>query len=168
MKKDPKSVMAHTNKSLYYMRMGEIDKAEVEKALATSKSFAKYGDEAKQKQAEAEEKSRVEKETSKREEMFRQVLALDPEDEMAHLGLGDIYLQRKNFPQAIAHLNKVLDKNPKYSKAYLVLGKALKQSGDLSQARDVFQKGIDIAAGRGDFMPANEMQRELTQLKAER
>ena len=40
---DPNSVMAHTNKSLYFMKIGEIEKAEDEKSKATVKSFQKHG-----------------------------------------------------------------------------------------------------------------------------
>ncbi len=55
-KLNPKSVMAHTNMSLYYMRVGEIEKAEEQKSQATVKQFQQLGDEAeaKKKAQEAE------------------------------------------------------------------------------------------------------------------
>ena len=46
---DKDSVMAHTNKSLYFMKMGKIEEAEEEKSYAAVKSFAYYGKEAKRK-----------------------------------------------------------------------------------------------------------------------
>ena len=41
--------MAHTNLSLYYMKIGEIELAEEHKAQATVKQFEVLGDEAKVK-----------------------------------------------------------------------------------------------------------------------
>ena len=46
---DPESIMAHTNKSLYLMKLGKIEEAEKEKDLATVKSFKKAGQDAKNK-----------------------------------------------------------------------------------------------------------------------
>ncbi|MEX0798120.1 MAG: tetratricopeptide repeat protein, partial [Bacteriovoracaceae bacterium] len=45
-KLNKKSVMAHTNLSLYYMKVGEIEKAEEEKSLATIMQFESLGEEA--------------------------------------------------------------------------------------------------------------------------
>ncbi|MDC1175027.1 hypothetical protein OAT67_06515, partial [Bacteriovoracaceae bacterium] len=52
---NPESVMAHTNKSLFYMKMGNIEEAEKEKSEATFKSFSQFGKDAevKKKQEEA-------------------------------------------------------------------------------------------------------------------
>ncbi|RPJ78428.1 MAG: hypothetical protein EHM20_03940, partial [Alphaproteobacteria bacterium] len=52
---NPQSVMAHTNKSLFLMKQGKIEEAEAEKSLATVKSFAVFGQEAKMKNLLKEE-----------------------------------------------------------------------------------------------------------------
>ena len=41
--------MAHTNKSLYLMKLGRIEEAEEEKSNAAVKSFSYFGEEAKKK-----------------------------------------------------------------------------------------------------------------------
>ncbi|MDD4974289.1 MAG: tetratricopeptide repeat protein [Bacteriovorax sp.] len=160
----PQSVMAHTNKSLYLMRLGKIEEAEAEKSLATVKSFAVFGQEAKLKKQLAEDLKKKEEEVFRREKMFLQVLEIDEEDTIALYGMGDIFFQRKDFQSAIKNLEKVIVVDSKYSTAYLLLGKAYEAEGDIEKARSVYQAGIILASKRGDMMPANEMQSRLNQL----
>lgn len=161
---DPKSVLAHTNKSLYLMRLGKIEEAEVEKSQATIKSFQQFGDVAKSKEEEARQKLVQESEWIKRESMFLQVLEIDAEDSLANYGIGSISLERGDWPKAILHLEKVLVNDPAYSVAYLALGKAYKGSQMKDLAEQTWRKGIEIAAKKGDLMPANQMQSELERL----
>lgn len=158
------SVMAHTNKSLFLMKMGKIEEAEAEKALATVKSFSMYGEEAKIKKALEEEKKKKDEDILRREKMFLQVLEIDPEDTVALFGMGDIAFYRENFKEAVENLEKVVKFDEKYSAAYLLLGKSLEASGNLERAMLVYKKGIDVASKRGDMMPANDMQSRLNQL----
>ncbi len=160
---DDSSVLAHTNLSMFYMKKGEIEKAEDHKAKATLKSFAHFG-------KEAEEKARLEKakeeklsEWAKREEMFRQVLEIDPEDTLANFGLGNIAVERGEFQDAINYLEAVLKADPKYSVAYLTLGQAYAGNKQLDKAKETWREGIKVAASRGDLMPANQMQSLLNQ-----
>lgn len=158
---DPKSVLAHTNMSLYLMRMGKIAEAEEQKSLATIKSFQRFGDEAKNKEAELDLKKKKEEEWEKRESMFVQVLEIDPTDTLAHYGLGSIAVEKGEWSKAREHLEQVLKEDPKYSIAYLALGKALKGLGLVAEAKSIWEEGIRVAAAKGDLMPANQMQQEL-------
>lgn len=161
---DPASVLAHTNKSLYLMKLGKIEEAEEQKSMATIKSFQKFGDEAKLKEKMAQEKKAQEEEWGKRENMFRQVLEIDQEDTLANYGLGSIAVERQDWLSAIPHLEKVLKADPNYSVAYLALGKAYKGNGDKDKAASIWKEGVTIAAKKGDLMPANQMQFELQNL----
>ncbi len=158
---DPKSVLAHTNMSLYLMRMGKIPEAEEQKSLATVKSFQSFGDEAKNKERETELKQKQESEWAQRESMFRQVLEIDPEDTLANYGLGSIAVEKGQWQTAREHLERVILQDPKYSVAYLALGKALKGLGLVEEAKKIWQEGIKVSAAKGDLMPANQMQQEL-------
>lgn len=158
---NPKSVMAHTNLSLFYMKTGEIEKAENHKAEATVKTFEFYGDEAKRK---AEEKRLLEEkiqERSRRKQMFIDVLEIDENDSLALYGLADIAFEDEKYEDSRVYLEKVLATNPKYSVAYLLLGKCLLKLGAKSNARKTFEAGISCASKQGELMPANEMQRLL-------
>jgi len=161
---DSSSVMAHTNKSLFLMKMGKIPEAEEEKALATIKSFQKFGDEAKLREQVQKGKAAQEDEWMIRESMFKQVLEIDDEDTVANYGLGSIAVERKNWDFAIIHLEKVIKADANYSVAYLSLGKAYKGSGQADKAASTWKEGIVIAAKKGDLMPANSMQFELQHL----
>ncbi len=161
---NPKSVLAHTNMSLFLMRLGKIEEAEEQKSLATVKSFQSFGDEAKAKENEALINQKKQSEWLQRESMFKQVLEIDPEDTLANYGLGSIAVEKEDWQVAKDHLNKVIEQDPKYSVAYLALGKAYKGLGSTLEARKVWNEGIKIAASKGDLMPANQMQSELERL----
>jgi tetratricopeptide (TPR) repeat protein len=161
---DSSSVLAHTNKSLFLMKMGKIDEAEEQKSLATVKSFQKFGDEAKLKERVLQEQKKQEEEWTKRESMFQQVLEIDQEDTLANYGIGSIAVEKKHWDKAVAHLEKVLVVDPNYSVAYLALGKAYKAQGHKEKAISTWKEGMIIAAKKGDLMPANQMQVELQNL----
>lgn len=161
-KVNPKSVLAHTNMSLFLMKIGKIAEAEEHKSLATVKSFQSFGDEAKQKEAEKLRKEKQAEEWKQRESMFRQVLEIDPEDTLANYGLGSIAVEKGEWETARDHLERVIKEDPKYSVAYLALGRALKGLNLLTEAKKVFEEGIKVAASKGNLMPANQMQQELT------
>lgn len=165
LKVDPESIMAHTNKSLYLMKLGKIEEAEKEKDLATVKSFKKAGNDAKNKKLEAELKKQKVEELKKREDMFLQVLELDRLDLIANFGMADISFYRSEYEKALDYLNKVIEHNPKYSNAYLLLGKTYEGMNKGSEAMEIYKKGIPVASLNGDMMPANEMQGRLLALK---
>jgi folate-binding protein YgfZ len=161
---DPSSVLAHTNMSLYLMRLGRIEEAEEEKSQATLKSFQKFGEEARHQQQLEAQKQKQAQEWEQRESMFRQVLEIDPDDTLANYGLGAIAVEKSDWDPARLHLEKVLQVDPNYSVAYLALGRAYQGLGLRAEARATFQRGIVVAASKGDLMPANQMQLELDQL----
>lgn len=143
------------------MKLGKIEEAEEQKSLATVKSFQKFGDEAKSKERAMVQLKAQEEEWAKRENMFQQVLEIDEEDTLANYGLGSIAVERKEWPRAIQHLEKVLKADATYSVAYLALGKAYKGVGEKEKARATWNEGIIVSAKKGDLMPANQMQSEL-------
>jgi len=150
---DPQAVMGHTNKSLYLMKLGRIEEAEEEKAKATVKSFESHAIES--------EVDKEDQELLRREEMFHQVLELDEDDVIANFGIADISFKRKEYGKAVRHLEITLKTDPKYSQGYLLLSKCLVEMGEKDKARETLKQGIEIASGKGDMMPANEMQRIL-------
>lgn len=161
---DPTSVMAHTNKSLYLMKIGKITEAEEEKSKATVKTFEKLGrDAATKRELEAKEQAdKVERE--RRRAMFDQVLEIDPEDEIALYGLGDLSLADKEFEKSLAYFERVLSSNPKHSRSYLMAGRACEGLSRNEQAIEFYRKGMDVATKAGELMPATEMRSRLVAL----
>lgn len=161
---DESSVMAHTNKSLYLMKLGKIEEAEEQKSMATVKTFERLGKEAAAKRAALDEAQKREAEIERRESMFKQVLEIDEKDVLANYGMADIYYYRKKYTAAIAHLDVVLSEDVQYSNGYYLLGKCLLEIGDTVKAKDVLEKGVIVASKRGDMMPANGMQSLLNSI----
>jgi len=155
---DPESVMAHTNLSQYHGRLGHIEQAEEEKRLA-----AVAGMRQKRRDREPDDETRargeaVETGDRRREEMLRRVLEVDPGDAFANLGLGELLLGRDRPEEAVAHLERALDSDPRSSAAYLALGRALAALGQRGQAAAVWAQGVGVAASRGDVAVANTLQ----------
>src|SRR5690606_18479705 len=97
---DPASIMAHTNMSLYLMRLGRIEEAEEAKSNATVKTFENLGKQARAKEEWQEAQQKKQAELKRRESMFLEVLELDPDDIFALFGLAEIEFTKKNFLQA--------------------------------------------------------------------
>ncbi|MBY0517750.1 MAG: hypothetical protein K2P81_12645 [Bacteriovoracaceae bacterium] len=155
---DPTSVMAHTNLSLFLMKMDRIQEAEDHKSKATVAQFAVFG---KKSQTEKEMKEKQRREIEKqneREAMFLQVLEIDSEDSLANFGLGSLCIERGEFSKAKDYLENVIRCDPNYAVAYLALGKAFVGLGFKDQAKEIWSRGVKIAAKKGELMPANEMQ----------
>ena len=58
---------------------------------------------------------------------------------------------------AIAHLREAVTRDPKYSAAWKLLGKALSDSGQPAEALNAYRQGIAVAEARGDKQAAKEM-----------
>jgi folate-binding protein YgfZ len=161
---DPDHVLAHTNLSVFYMKKGDKEKAEDEKAKATMAAFSRKMRESGQVYDIEAERHKKEQAAEDRIGMFREALKFAPEDPLGNFGLGSAYLELKRYPEAVEPFERVVKAQPKHSVAWLSLGKALEGMGDLSRARETYERGIEVAAAKGDLMPLREMQARLDQL----
>ena len=161
---NPKSVMAHTNLSVFFMKKGNLDKAEEEKAIANLLESQHVVD-ARQAQAAADaERRRIEHEARERIGMFREVLDIDPDDPLATFGMGSAHLQLQEYAQAAPYLERATQIQKDYSTAYLSLGKCHEFLGEADLAKGAYERGIAVASRRGDLMPLREMERRLKAL----
>ena len=76
---------------------------------------------------------------------------------LLRFSLGSEYLKNSDIEQAIAHLGAAVEKDPGYSAAWKLLGRALSESGRNGEALAVFRKGIEVAQSKGDRQAAKEM-----------
>lgn len=165
---EPDSIMAHTNLSVFYMQQGNKEAAEEEKAAAMSISMQKIAQEIKSQQALEEEKERKRLEAVERIGMFKQVLEVDSEDQLANYGIGNLYVEIDAFAEALPHLTKAVVLKPDHTAAYLALGSAYAGLGQSQQAAEIYTRGIEVAAKRGDMTPLKEMQKRVQLLGAGR
>jgi folate-binding protein YgfZ len=158
---DPTSVMAHTNLSLYYNQQGRIEDAEREAAEAMRAKIRRENDEMETAAVARSRDDASNADRQRRAVMFRQVLELDPEDPLGNFGLGELLVEEGSFDEAVAHLERALAADPRYSAALLALGRAHEGAGNLTSARDTYHRGVDVAAAKGDLAAANRMQERL-------
>jgi Flp pilus assembly protein TadD len=76
---------------------------------------------------------------------------------LLRFSLGSEYLKGADFEPAIAHLRAAVEKDPGYSAAWKLLGKALTGGGRTDDALAAYRKGVEVAEGKGDRQAAKEM-----------
>lgn len=161
---EPEHVLAHTNLSVFYMKLGDKDKAEEEKAKATMAAFSKKAKESGLVFDIEAERRKKEQATRDKIAMFLEALSYNPTDPLGNFGLGSAYLELKQYQEAIEPLERTIQAQPKHSVAYLSLGKAWEGLNQPGNAQNAYQKGIEVAAAKGDLMPLKEMQARLQSL----
>ncbi len=161
---DPTEIMAHTNLSIYYMKQGRIEDAEKEKAEATAIQFEQMVAQNMAKKQKQQQEEKAHQERERQIEMFKQVLEIDPVDQIANFGLGSVYYEQGRYGEAVDPLRIVIRENKDYSAAYLLLGKNLEKLDQREEALEVYRQGIAAASKKGDLMPLKEMQNRQHQL----
>ena len=161
---NPEEIMAHSNLSVYYMQQGRIEDAEREKGEATAIQFEKA---IAENMAKKKTQNKVKQDLAEREQkisMFKQVLEIDPIDQVANFGLGSVYHDLKRYEEALPPLQTVVKEYKDYSAAYVLLGKTMEKLSLESEAIQTYREGIAVASKKGDLMPLKEMQQKLNQL----
>lgn len=163
---NPDSVMAHTNLSVFYVQQGLKEAAEEEKAISMSIRMRLAARQATLEKQEEEDKAKKKEEALNRMEMFKQVIAIDSEDELANYGMGSCLVELEKFEEALPFLTKAISIKPINSQAYLYLTTAYEALGKKKEALETLNKGIEVASKRGDMTPLRQMQEKLPKLAA--
>lgn len=90
-------------------------------------------------------------------QQFQQMAEADPENELGHFSLGKAYLEAGRWEEAIVSLSRVLELNPRMSKAYQLLGEAYDKADRRAEAVEVLTSGVTFAEEQGDRMPRDAM-----------
>ena len=88
---------------------------------------------------------------------FETMLAAGRDNALLRFSLGNEYLKQGDAAQAVGHLRRAVEHDPKYSAAWKLLGKALSDTGSLAEALEAYQAGMTVAEARGDKQAAKEM-----------
>lgn len=89
---------------------------------------------------------------------LEKVLASGRDSALLRFGLGNAYLEGGEAVAAVAHLQKAVELNPRYSAAWKLLGKALTAANDPSAALAAYRDGVAAAQQMGDKQALKEMQ----------
>ena len=76
---------------------------------------------------------------------------------LLRFSLGNEYLKRGDAHHAQLHLREAVARDPSYSAAWKLLGKALTEAGQAQAALDAYRQGIAAAGKKGDKQAAKEM-----------
>ncbi len=86
------------------------------------------------------------------------MLASGQDSALLRFSLGSECLRAGDAVDAREHLVAAVAQNPDYSAAWKLLGQATAESGDPTEAVNVYQSGIEVATRQGDVQAAKEMQ----------
>jgi Flp pilus assembly protein TadD len=76
---------------------------------------------------------------------------------LLRFSLGSEYLKSADPEAAVAHLRAAVEKDPGYSAAWKLLGRALAENGREEEALASYRSGIEVAEKKGDKQAAKEM-----------
>lgn len=82
-------------------------------------------------------------------DVFRQMLESDPGNAMVRFGLANELLKAGRFDEAISALRDYLDRADDEGAAYGMLARALEQVGRRDEARQAYERGIEVAMAHG-------------------
>jgi tetratricopeptide (TPR) repeat protein len=86
------------------------------------------------------------------------MLAQDPQNTFARYGLALAYANGGDLESALEEYRTLLANDPNYAAAYFHGGQALEKLGRIEEARDLYQKGIEVTGRIGDHHTQNELQ----------
>jgi Tfp pilus assembly protein PilF len=102
------------------------------------------------------EKSRIEN--------LKQMLAADPQDTFSRYALGLEYMGMQEYENAREMFEEIQVLDPNYQAVYYQLGKVYELLGEETEARKVYEKGIYVAASKGDTHTKSELEQALNEL----
>lgn len=79
--------------------------------------------------------------------------------------LGNEYLKLGEAQKAAAYFEETIERDPRFSAAWKLLGKARAAAGNFSEALTAYEQGIAVANERGDVQAAQEMKVFMKRLR---
>ncbi len=95
------------------------------------------------------------------------MLANGRDDALLRFSLGNACLKEGDAAAAVEHLRAAVRRQPDYSAAWKLLGRALAEAGRSGEAITTYRQGIETAERRGDLQAAKEMRVFLRRLENE-
>ena len=98
---------------------------------------------------------------STRIEILKSMVEQNPADSFARYGLAMEYRNTGDLEAAVAEFRTLLAAHPDYSAAYFHGGQTLERLGRPAEARQLYMRGIEATARKGDFHTRDEIQAAL-------
>ena len=97
-------------------------------------------------------------------DILKQMLAQEPGNTFARYGLAMEYAKGQDLAAAVAEFRGLLAQDENYAAAYFHGGQALEKMGEIDQARELYEKGIEVTARKGDSHTRAELEAALNLL----
>ena len=99
-----------------------------------------------------------------RREMLEDFVAQDPGDSFSRFALALELEKEARSLDAVAQLQEVVTRDPDYVPAFYHLGRLLVGQGRAEDAREIYQRGLEVASKAGDRRTSDEIQEALDAL----
>jgi Tfp pilus assembly protein PilF len=93
-----------------------------------------------------------------RKHQLLQMLEKDPADQFLNYALALEYAKENDLKTAISIIRNIIDADENYLGGYYQLGKFYEADDDPESAKEIFEKGIQIARKQGNRKTASELQ----------
>jgi tetratricopeptide (TPR) repeat protein len=97
-------------------------------------------------------------------EILKTMIEKNPSDSFARYGLAMEYANRGDLEQAVAEHRMLLASDENYAASYFHGGQALEKLGRVEEAREIYERGIEVTARTGDAHTQSELQAALDML----
>ena len=97
-------------------------------------------------------------------EALRKLAAANPKDVFAHYGLAMALAAAGQVEEAVAEFEAALSLDPNYTVAYFQMGQALEKLGRPEEARQTYQRGIEVAGRQGQSHAREQLESALAML----
>jgi Tfp pilus assembly protein PilF len=88
---------------------------------------------------------------------LQQLIGTPRDGALLRFSLGSEYLKQGDAHSALLQLREAVARDPGYSAAWKLLGRALAETGQAAAALDAYRQGIAVAEQKGDLQAAREM-----------
>jgi len=94
-------------------------------------------------------------------ETLRAMLSQDSGNTFARYGLAMELANQGRLDEAVAEYGALLERDPNYAAAYYHGGQALERLGRIDDAREWYERGIEVTSRNGDAHTQSELQAAL-------
>ena len=102
---------------------------------------------------------------STRLDILKSMVVQNPTDCFARYALAMEYRNTGDLDAAMGEFRALMAVNPDYAPAYFHGGQTLERMGRVTEAREVYQRGVEVTARSGDQHARSEMQGALDLLE---
>jgi Tfp pilus assembly protein PilF len=101
---------------------------------------------------------------STRLDILKSMVEQNPTDRFARYGLAMEYRNAGDLEAATGEFRALMAAHPDYAPAYFHGGQTLERMGRITEAREVYRRGVEVTARGGDPHARSEMQGALDML----